>query len=82
MRPLSERTEWLESELFRITKRRKRYLTAETSEIEGFIYFLSQGDLSRRNSILDTPYKVCLEYFYIRKVEEINQAIANLPTEE
>jgi len=46
------------------------------------IFFLCSGDLSRRNTVLDTPYNICLEYFYLRKVEELNEAISNLPEDK
>ena len=82
MGPVRDRGEWLESELYRLRKTRNRYLTPETSELENFIFFLSDGDLAKRNVILGTPYAICMEYFYLKKVDQLNEAIANLPTED
>lgn len=76
------RGEWLESEIVRLRKAGKRYLNPDTSELESLIYFLSDGDITKRNLILDTPYALCMEYFYLKKLHQLNEAIANLPTED
>ena len=45
----------------------------ELSEIERIIIYLSEGDLSKRENILNTDYKTAIDFYYYKLVNRLNE---------
>jgi len=47
-------------------------------DAEYMVFYLSEGDLSRRESILNTEISQVYKYFYLKKLQHLNQMIDHL----
>jgi len=47
-----------------------------SDQIERIVYDLSDGDLTKRENILDSPFLICLEYWYNIRAAKLNETIA------
>jgi hypothetical protein len=45
----------------------------ELSEIEKIVLYLSEGDLSKRENILNTDYETAMSFYYYKLVKRLNE---------
>ncbi|MHC1738696.1 MAG: hypothetical protein AB9882_11890 [Ignavibacteriaceae bacterium] len=79
-RELAERIESASAELKSRSKIDPRYFTPEIDldELEGIVYYLSGGDLTKREAILEMDRETAYNYLYLNKVKQLNEIIKNI----
>lgn len=50
----------------------------EIHEIEYMLFYLTDGDLSKEKGLLETEQSKVYKYFYLRKLQQLNQMIDHL----
>lgn len=47
-----------------------------SDKIERIVYDLAEGDITKRESILSSPFSICLEYWLNKRVSQFNETLA------
>ncbi|HEX2982963.1 MAG TPA: hypothetical protein VHO28_05405 [Ignavibacteriales bacterium] len=50
----------------------------ELSEWTGFLFYLSSGDASKYESLKRMPLRLLYEFYYLKKVSELNELLQHL----
>ena len=45
----------------------------ELSEIERIVFYLSEGDLAKRENILNTDYETAMNFYYYKLLKRLNE---------